>query len=113
MLPHHVDKMPVPGRGLEPEMLVGPEVAEMGAKQANAQKNRADNHMGAVKARRHVKGRTVNMAGETEPRMGIFIGLDPGKCYAEQNGADEPELEPLRVPLKDGVMGPGHRGARY
>src|SRR5579871_4640987 len=57
---HHVDEMPVPGRRLEAEVACRRELAGDGAEQAHRQEDRADDHVEAMKAGRHEKGRTVN-----------------------------------------------------
>ena len=58
--PHHVDEVPVPGRRLEAEMAGRRELAGDGAAQAHGQEDGADDHMGAVKARRHEEGRAID-----------------------------------------------------
>src|SRR5262249_44424431 len=57
--PNHVDEVPVPGAELEAEMLLGREVSELGADQADDQERRADDHMRAVEAGRHEEGGAV------------------------------------------------------
>src|SRR5712671_5562123 len=58
--PHHVDVMPIPGRGLEAEMAGGREMSGDGAAQAHDQENRADDHVHAVETRGHEERRAVN-----------------------------------------------------
>src|SRR5690606_37853087 len=61
---HYVDEVSVPRRGFEDEVLARREVAQIGAAQADDQHVRADQHVEAVEARRHVEGRTVGVAAE-------------------------------------------------
>src|SRR4051812_730880 len=62
--PHHIDEMPIPGGRLEPEMLLRPEMAFVGADQADGEKDGADDDVRAVEARRHEEGRGVDILGE-------------------------------------------------
>ena len=137
--PHHVDEMPIPGRRFKAEMAGGRELAGNGAAQAHGQEDGADDDMGAMKARGHEEGRTIDGAqiaagnarngqagmgrvgegrqrqmveAEGERRMGIFIGLDAGEAGAQQHGDQKPLDGALAVAGLDGVMRPGHRGAR-
>src|ERR1043166_8424119 len=71
--PDHVDEVPVPGGELEAQMLLRREVAGIGAPQAHAQEDSADQHMEAVKAGRHEEGRAIDVAREVEQRMAVFI----------------------------------------
>src|SRR3954464_272857 len=87
--PHAVDEMPVPGCRLEAEMLLRPEVALIGANEADDQEDRADDDVRAVEARRHEEGRGVDILGEVEGSVGIFIGLDAGEQHAEQDRAPQ------------------------
>src|SRR5271163_111836 len=48
--PDDVDEMPIPGGELESEVVARRELADPGARQADEQKDDADDHMGAVKA---------------------------------------------------------------
>src|SRR5947208_8743626 len=77
--PDHVDEMPVPGGELGAEMLLRAELSKDGAQQAYAEKNRADDHVGAVKAGRHEKRRAVDVAFEGEMRVAVLVGLDAGE----------------------------------
>src|SRR5690606_30276548 len=74
--PNDIDEVPVPGGRLEPEVLLGREVALVGAEQADAQEDGADDDMEAVEARRHEEGRAVDIALKVERGVDIFIGLD-------------------------------------
>src|SRR5687768_12897227 len=74
--PDHVDEMPVPGGGLEAEMLFRPEMALQRADQADGQEDGADDDVGAVEAGRHEEGGAVDVAGKVERRRRIFEGLD-------------------------------------
>src|SRR4051812_9807610 len=64
--PHHVDEMPVPGGGLEADVLVGLELIGGGAEAADDQKHRADEHMEAMEAGGEEKGRRIDAVGEVE-----------------------------------------------
>src|ERR1700730_1224800 len=65
--PHDVDEVPIPGGKFETEMLGRGEVTEIDADQAHDQECRADDNVRAMKAGRHEKGGTVNVAAEIEP----------------------------------------------
>src|SRR3546814_1588269 len=73
--PHHVDEMPVPGGRLEPEMMVGLEMALDGTDQGHRQESRADDDVKAVEAGRHVEGRGIDAVLEAESGVDVFIGL--------------------------------------
>src|SRR5438270_12691814 len=70
--PHDVDEMPVPRSGLEAEVLPRREVAAVGADQADAKEDGADDDVETVEAGRHEKGRAVDASFEGERRVGIF-----------------------------------------
>src|SRR3954447_20355308 len=89
--PHDVDEMPVPGGSLEPEMLLWREVALGGAQQADAEEDRADDHVEAVEPGRHEEGGAIDIAFEGERRVGIFVSLDAGEQQAEQDRQQQPE----------------------
>src|SRR5947209_7335214 len=73
--PDHVDEVPVPGRELEAEMVAKGELVEIGAVEADGEEDRADDHMETVEAGRHEEGRAVDVAGEVEGGVRIFIRL--------------------------------------
>ena len=52
--PHHVDEVPVPGGEFKSEMLRRLELSSDSAEQTNDQKDRTDDHMGAVESGRHL-----------------------------------------------------------
>src|SRR5688500_14765252 len=83
--PDQVDEVPVPRRRLEPEVLARGEVAEVGAAQTDDQEDRADDHVEAVEAGRHVERRAIGVAAEAERRVPILVGLDAGEQQAEQD----------------------------
>src|SRR6059058_1696322 len=92
--PHDVNKVPVPGRRLEPEMVVRLEMPLRRAPQADREKDRADDDMEAVEAGRHEEGRRVDATGardalvkaERKRGMAVFIGLHRGEAEAEDHG---------------------------
>src|SRR5436309_2607332 len=51
--PYNIDKVPVPRRRLEPEMLPGREVTLVRANQADGEEDGADDHVEAVESRGH------------------------------------------------------------
>ncbi len=55
--PDHIDEMPVPGRGLEAEMMGRREMAGPRPEEADDQEGRSDDHMETVETRRHIEGR--------------------------------------------------------
>src|ERR671910_117033 len=91
--PDHVDEVPVPSGGLEAEMLLRREVALHRPDQTHGEKDGADDHMETVEAGRHEKRRTVNVVGEAEAGMRVFIGLERREQNAEHDSAGETEHE--------------------
>src|SRR4051794_12108358 len=112
--------MPIPGGGLEAEMMVRLEVAARGAPQAYGEKDRSDDHMEAVKPGRHEKGRGINAAragsagveAEAERGVRVFVGLYAGKADPEQYGQRQTLDHSLAVAFEQRMVRPGHRGAR-
>ena len=49
-------------------------------------------HMEAVEAGRHEEGRAVDIAGEGERGVAVFIGLHAGEGDAEQDGQDQDRI---------------------
>src|SRR6185312_2328738 len=90
--PHHVDEMPVPGGEFETEMLRRREVAGVSAEQTHQQEDGADQHMEAVEACRHEEGRAIDVAGEAERRVMIFVGLHACETGTQYNGQDQAPL---------------------
>ena len=68
--------------------------------------------MEAVEAGRHEEGRAVDIAGEAERGVAVFIGLHAGEGRAEQDRQDQAVFQALAIVLQQRVMRPGHRGAR-
>src|SRR5438552_15255195 len=99
--PDDVDEMPVPGRGLEAEMLLGAEVALERAEQADGQEYGPDDDMETVEASGHEEGRAIDIAAivaiEGKGGMGIFIGLDRGEQQTEADGEGETPFQALRT----------------
>src|SRR5438270_12891794 len=62
--PDDVDEMPIPGGGLQAEMMVRLEVALRRAPQAHREETGDDDDVKTVKAGRHEEGRRVDAAGE-------------------------------------------------
>ena len=103
--------MPVPGGEFEAEMLGRAEMPGIGAKQTDDQEDRADQHMEAVEPGRHEEGRAIDIAGERERGVGVFVGLHAGKGRAEQNGEDQAVFQALAIVFQQRVMRPGDGGA--
>ncbi len=74
---------------LEAEMLLGREVSGIGAQQADQQEDRADQHVEAVEAGRHEEGGAIDVAGEAERGVAVFVGLHAGERSAEQDSDDQ------------------------
>src|SRR5262249_8410613 len=110
--PNHVDEMPVPSRELQSEMLFGIELPRKSATEAYHQEDRSDDHVRAVKARRHEERRAVDIATVAEGRMTVLEGLYAGEHDAQDDGADQTPLQPLAIVLQERVVRPGHGGAR-
>src|ERR1043166_5657461 len=81
--PNHVDEMPVPGGEFETEMLGRREMAGQRTEQTDGQEDGADQHMETMETGRHEEGRAVNVAGERERGVAIFISLYAGERRAE------------------------------
>src|SRR4051812_39392254 len=105
--PDYVDEMPIPGGSLEAEMLTRREVALVRTDEADGQKDRPDDDMEAVKARRHEEGRAVDAAFEGERRVGVLPGLDAGEGQAEQDRQPQSELQAVAVAVNQRMVSPG------
>src|SRR5947208_16816172 len=90
----------------------GREVALVGPDQANDQEDGADDHMEAVEAGRHEKGRAVDAAFERERRMSIFPCLYAGEGKTEQDCQQQAELQPMSVAVDQRMVRPGNGRAR-
>src|SRR5262245_9324166 len=110
--PYDVDEMPVPGGEFEAEMLFGGEVACQRSEQTNDEENRADDHVGTMKACRHEKRGAVNVAFESEVRVRVFVSLHAGEGEAERDGKDQAPFQSLPIIFKQSMVRPGHRRAR-
>ena len=62
--PHDVNKVPIPSGKFKTEMLLRREMSPRSAQQTDRQKDRTDDHMEPVKARRHEQGCAVDVAPE-------------------------------------------------
>src|SRR5574337_1969624 len=67
--PHDVDKVPIPGRKLEADVMARRELPQERPDQANGQEDHADDDMCAVEAGRHEEGRAVDGILERERRV--------------------------------------------
>src|SRR5262245_63338200 len=90
--PDHVDEVPVPGGELEAEVLLRGELAGIGAREADDQEDRADDHVRAVEAGRHEEGRAVDVARVVERGVTVLEGLHAGEQCAERDRADQAPL---------------------
>src|SRR5215475_6343046 len=109
--PYDVDEMPVPGGELEAEMLFRAEVARHRSRKANDEEDRADDHVRAMKARRHEKRGAVNVAAEMKVCVRVLVGLHAGEREAEQDCQDQAPFQSLPVVFKQGMVCPSHRRA--
>ena len=66
--------MPVPGGRLEPEMMIGLEVALDRPEEADGQEAGPDDDMEAVETGRHVEGRGIDAVPETERIVDLGVG---------------------------------------
>src|SRR5688572_28691201 len=98
--PDDVDEVPVPGRRLEPEMMVRLEMPEVGADQANGQEDRADDDVRTMEAGRHEEGRTVDVAAVGERGVRVFVSLHARERDAENDRQPEALDQPLAVVLQ-------------
>src|SRR5437879_5253468 len=99
--------MPVPGRRLEADMMIGLELALDGADQADGEEGGADDDMEAVKASRHEEGRGIDAVGEAERRMAVFPSLQAGEAEAERHGAGEAANQVAAVVMDQRMVRPG------
>jgi hypothetical protein len=104
--PNHVDEMPIPGSGLETEMLARCEVTFVNAHQTNCQKYRSDHDVKTMETSRHVEGRAINVSGETKLGVVIFEGLNTTEDHPKDDCDPEPLLERLAVAVDKRVMRP-------
>src|SRR5262249_56658594 len=109
--PDHVDEVPMPGGELETEVLARLELPGKRPQQADAQKDRSDDHVRAVKAGRHEEGRAVDVTFEGEMRVAVLVGLDAREGNPEQDRADQAPSQALTVVLEQRVVRPGDRRA--
>src|SRR5690349_1358785 len=72
--PDHVDEVPVPGRGLEAEVVRRREMALDGAAEVHREEGRADDHVEAVEARRHEERRGIDALFEGEGGVAVLVG---------------------------------------
>eukprot|EP01089_Gocevia_fonbrunei_P004870 TRINITY_DN14952_c0_g1_i1.p2 TRINITY_DN14952_c0_g1~~TRINITY_DN14952_c0_g1_i1.p2 ORF type:complete len:162 (-),score=19.77 TRINITY_DN14952_c0_g1_i1:20-505(-) len=112
--------MPVPGRGLEAEMLLRRHLAGQQTQQADNQEDRPDQHVEAVEAGGHEEDRTVQARVQRRfveeqvlmENVLVLIDLHRGEQHAEGDGDGEADLGGLAIADLQGVVGPGHRRAR-
>src|SRR3954470_15335542 len=83
--PDHVHEVPVPSGEFEAEVLLGREVAAIGAQQADGQEDRADDHVRPVEARRHEEGGAVDVAFEAEGSVAVLVGLHAAEDEAQND----------------------------
>src|SRR5690606_36309797 len=110
--PDDVDEVPVPGRGLEPDVFLRREVSGIGPVEADDQEDRADDDVKAMEARRHEEVGAVDVAGEAEGGVAVLVGLEDREQDAEADAEPEAPFEMIAVVLVDErVVRPGHRAA--
>src|SRR3954454_11566817 len=81
--PHHVDEMPVPGRGFEAEMPLCRKGIVVGAEPADDQETGADDDVEAVEAGGKEERRRIDAAAdELERRVHVFDCLEHGEAQA-------------------------------
>src|SRR5579863_3507531 len=105
--PHHVDEMPIPGCGLEAEMMIGLEVPGAGSEEADDEEGGSDDDVEAVEAGGHEEGRGIDAVLEVEGGVAVLEGLDAGKAETQQDGDRQALEHALAVALAQRVMGPG------
>src|SRR5690242_14717360 len=105
--PHDVDEVPVPSGEFKSEMLRGLELSRYGAKQANDEKDRADDHMGAMESSRHEESRAVDTARKMEHCVHVFPRLHAGEAQPQGDGERQAPDQPLAIVFQQRVMRPG------
>src|SRR5690606_34976481 len=88
--PYDVYEVPVPGRRLEAEMMVGREVAADRAEQADRQEDGSDQNMEPVEPGGHVEGGRVDAFGEAERGVPVLVDLETREENAQRDCAGEP-----------------------
>src|SRR5579883_2822198 len=87
--PDHVDEVPVPGCGLEAEVMVRREVPLDGAAEVHREEGGADDHVEAVEAGRHEEGRGIDPVFEGEGGVAVLVGLERGEADSEEHRRGE------------------------
>ena len=88
--PDNVHKVPIPGCCFEAKVLAIGEVPLIRAHQTDDQEDRANEHVEAVKARRHIEGGAVVQALKGEGCVNIFIDLNRAEEQAKCDGQPQP-----------------------
>src|SRR5215468_11425716 len=101
--------MPIPRRCLEPEMMVGSEMAGPRPTETDDQEGRPDDDMETVKPGRHKKSRGVDAIGEVERGVAVLPSLNRCEADAKEDGQRQPAQQPTPVAFDQRMMRPGHR----
>src|SRR5665647_348758 len=104
--------MPIPGDRLEAEVIFGTEMPSHHTEQYNGQHNGTQGHMQPVKTGKHEEGGTVNATFDGEAGLGVLMGLQPQKGYAQQNGKCQANLELGAVVFNQPPMCPSDGSTR-
>src|SRR5918995_174662 len=95
--PDHVDEVPVPGHGLEREVLARREVALHATQPDHGQHDRADHHVQAVEAGQHEERGAVDAGPELQSQLMVGVAvlhdLHAEEDEAEQESRREEHLE--------------------
>ena len=88
--PNHIHKVPIPSSTFKTKVTVGGEVALLQAECDEQQHQHAQEHMEAVEACQHEKGRAINARCQLEVellvRVVVLIALETQECHAKQHG---------------------------
>src|SRR4029453_15072887 len=96
--PHNVDEMPVPGRRLEPEVMVGREMALDDARQHHGKHDCADRQKKDVEAGQHLERRAVYPRRKLEVhrvavRVVVLERLQREEDESQDDRREQPYLE--------------------
>src|SRR5690606_4203344 len=111
--PHHVHKVPVPGRAFKAEVVVGGEMAAYQADEDDRQHGGADDDVEPVKAGQHVKQRAIGAGTELQVQVidgvVVLVRLAAHEDEAQQHGGKQPENGFAAMAGAQGVVRDGQR----
>ncbi len=108
--------MPIPGNGLEGEVVVERKVALHRPGEDGHEHDRTHGDVEAVETGQHIEGRTVRTGLQRQVQLGvgmvILVGLQYDEEHTQGNGRGQTEHELFLVIFLESPMGPGHGSPR-